>query len=207
MMLVGLTGGIATGKTTIAAFFSQLGVPCIDADRLAYELCVKPQPAYQAILNHFGRKILLDNGELDRKKIAGIIFSDKKEKQWLESLLHPLILSEIKQKIADLHSEYALIIIPLLFETGPYSFLDRTLIVDVPETVQIKRLMTRDALSEEEAKRRIAQQMPRDKKIQQADDKIINEGGEETLKGFVYQLHKKYLMMAKMINNERFDHG
>lgn len=201
MMLVGLTGGIATGKSTVAHLFEAEGVDCIDADHLVRQLCQKDSPVYHKLLEHFGPDVKFIDGELDRKKIAGIIFSNPEEKRWVEALLHPLVLAEMQQRIAGCRSPYVLLIIPLLFETGPYPFLNRTLLIDLPEESQLARLMQRDGLNLEEATNRIKQQMPRAEKLKRADDVLSNAGNKTELQEKVRQLHERYLILA----NSRHD--
>ncbi|MBI5447806.1 MAG: dephospho-CoA kinase [Gammaproteobacteria bacterium] len=195
MLVIGLTGGIGTGKTTVARLFSTYGISCIDADDIGRELTQIGTPAYQAMLAYFGESCLLASGELNRKKIAEIIFHHEEKKEWLEKLLHPLILKEIEKKIIQIHAPYVLVAIPLLLEKGPFPFIQRVLLVDAPEHLQITRVIKRDRLTAEHAKRIVHQQMSPEERAGQADDVILNTSDEKSLAEQVSALHKKYLLI------------
>lgn len=197
MLTVGLTGGIGSGKTTAARFFAQLGVDCIDADEIAHELTQAGTPAFNAMLDYFGDEIRHASGELDRKKIREKIFDNAERKLWLENLLHPLILKTIQERIQTFKSPYGIIVIPLLLEKGPFPFIQRILLIDVPETLQIARVMQRDHLSEAQAKSIIEQQMARMVRLGKVDDVIPNEKDESHLAALVAEMHKKYLSLAE----------
>lgn len=195
-MIIGLTGGIGSGKTTVANLFAQLGIECIDADIIAREVVVPGAAALKVIQQQFGKEVLLASGELNRTVLRQMIFSNEKNKQWLENLLHPLILAEIAKRIKSIASPYGIVTIPLLFETGPYDFISRTLLVDALPEQQIARIMQRDGLTAEQAKNIIGQQMAREQRINQADDIILNDGEQGSLAKKVHKLHEKYLLLA-----------
>src|SRR3990167_9153681 len=143
--VIALTGGIGSGKSTVAELFAKLGTPIIDADLIARELTHIDQSAYKDIVNHFNEKqILKADQTLNRNKLREIIFEDQKERQWLENLLHPLIQEKIADEIKKVSAPYCIVVIPLLFEVTPYNFIDRILVVDSPEEQQIARVIARD---------------------------------------------------------------
>jgi dephospho-CoA kinase len=193
MKVIGLTGGIGSGKSTVAELFEKLNVSVIDADVLARLLVNHDQPAYQLILAKFGKQILSSNQQLDRQKLRTIIFSDPLAKEWLEKLLHPLINDEIKKRLRAIKTGYAIVVIPLLFETGPYDYLDRILVVDCPEALQICRVKKRDTSSEQHIKKIILTQVDRQTRLQGADDVIYNDGDLASLETQVKKLHQQYI--------------
>ena len=168
MIVAGLTGGIATGKSTVAAFFREAGAIVIDADAIAHAVVRKGRPAWQDIVDHFGRKVLLPDGELNRKYLGTIIFNDSSQKRILNDIVHPHVFQEIKarqEEIAKLTPNAVVILdIPLLIETGVDREMAEVIVVYVPEQLQIQRLIERDKLSEAEAITRIRSQMPIEEK-------------------------------------------
>ena len=196
MLIIGLTGGIGSGKSTVADLFAELGVPIIDADVIAHNLTQPNQPAVFDIVDHFPQEILLENGGLNRKRLRQIIFAHPSERKWLENLLHPLIEAEIKERIAKLSTPYCLIVIPLLFETKPYSFIDRILVVDANRQVQIERVAARDLVSPTHVEDILAIQTDREARLEGAHDVIENEGSKEELIGKVNKLHNMYLKLS-----------
>lgn len=190
---VGLTGNIASGKTTVTQLFSQLGVEIISADCEAKALTTAKGLAYDAILNHFGQDILDLNQEINRLTLRNIIFSNPHQRLWLEQLLHPLIRQRIEQKIYHGSSPYCIIEIPLLKNREQYPYLNKVLVVVVSKEIQIARLMARDACSREQAMAIIATQPTLDERRQLADDIILNDGQLENLKQRVLALHQVYL--------------
>lgn len=197
---VGLTGNIASGKSTVAEFFSELGVDVINADRISKELTSKNTPYYQSILSHFGASVVLGNGDLDRRRLRDIVFSDNKERLWLENLLHPAIRKKIEDKIKECTSPYCLIEIPLLFNKKHYPYLQKVLLVTAPLESQLDRVIKRDNCSREQALDILATQPSLKQRMEAADDVLNNESGLIELKAKVNELHKKYL---EEVNIER----
>lgn len=198
MLKIGLTGGIGSGKSVVANFFADLGVPVIDADKIAHELTLPGQPGFEAIIEHFGADCLANDQQLDRKKLRSRVFKDPSARQWLEAMLHPLIFAAIAQQSVALTSPYCIIIIPLLIETNAINRVDRILIVDCPETVQIARTLERDHQSNiEEVKAILASQSTREQRLQAANDIIYNNGSLPKLAKAVHALHKQYLKLIK----------
>ena len=195
MRIVGLTGGIGSGKSTIVRLFADQGVHWVDADDVAREVVVPGTPALKAISEHFGKDILLDSGELNRAELRSWIFQDDTERQWLEQLLHPLIreamLEQLKPQSYDL--PYTLLVSPLLLETDQHTLVDRIVVIDVPVEVQIKRTVSRDGNTPEQVQRIIDAQMSRDKRVGKADHIITNAGGVEDAMAQVASLHAKFV--------------
>lgn len=197
MLVIGLTGGIGSGKTTVANFFAALGVPVIDTDQLARDVVVPNSPALIKIIARHGPDILLPDKSLNRQKLREIIFKDASERQWLEQLLHPLIRKAMQEKITALTEPYCIVVIPLLAETAPNELIDRVLVVDAPEKEQLLRTQQRDQLSHEAVKAIIQAQAHREKRLAIADDIIMNNGDLAHLQRQVAELHYKYLQLCK----------
>ena len=197
MFVVGVTGGIGSGKTAVTDYFSQKGIEVIDADLASRQVVAPGSEALAAIKSHFGESIILANGELDRPALRKIIFSNNEEKTWLESLLHPLIAREIMHGLQSANSVYAIFSSPLLFESGQEAICNRVLLIDVPEELQVQRTMQRDNNDESQVKRIIASQMPRQERLAKADDIILNDQDMDYLFTQVDKLHKQYLNMAE----------
>lgn len=197
MIKVGLTGGIGSGKTTVANYFQALGVEVIDADVIAKELTRKNKTAYEAILNRYGLEVLTEDRELDRQKIRALIFESPIERQWLEDLLHPLIKLEIQHAAASCKSQYCIVSIPLLVETQAYDLVDRVLLVDSTEAHQIERTATRDGISQELISAILNQQATREQRLEVADDILYNDTDLNCLKTQINDLHRFYLELAK----------
>ena len=191
-LTIGLTGGIGSGKSAVSQIFSELDVPVIDTDELSRELVKKGSPLIKEIEDYFGKNIILNSGELDRKQLRQIVFRDKKKKQWLEKLLHPEIKRLLLERLKMFNDTYVIVVVPLLLENDNYNFIDRVLVVDCSESLQLNRAIARDQSSSEEIKKIIASQMPRAKRLALADDIIVNEGPVESLKEKVLALHEKY---------------
>lgn len=196
MAIVGLTGGIGSGKSTVVRLFGDLGVHWVDADDVAREVVEPGTPALQAIADHFGPDILDANGALDRARLRTIVFEDPEQRAWLEGLLHPVIREEL---IRQLHPEpytlpYVLLVSPLLFETDQHELVNRTLVVDVPVDVQIERTMSRDTNSRDQVERIIAAQMPREQRLARADAIIDNNCTREDVERQVRDLHKQFVV-------------
>ena len=198
MLIIGLTGGIGSGKSAASAFFELLGVHVVDADVVAREVVEPGRPALITIANQFGEDILDGTGKLNRTKLREIIFSDTNAKRWLEALLHPIIRSEIIRQLALAESPYAILVSPLLFETDQHRLCTRTLLIDAPEELQVERAKQRDNSSVEGIKKIIAAQMPRSMKQERADDIILNDNNEEHLKHMVNLQHQRYLELLNI---------
>jgi len=196
MLVVGLTGGIGSGKSTVARMFADLGVPVIDADIVSREVTQQDQPAFTSIVRHFGEPILLPDGTLDRSRLRAIIFDDAKQRRWLESLLHPLIRDEMARQIKKMTTPYCIAVIPLLLEVEFYSFINRILVVDAPEHKQIERVVTRDKTPKAQVEAILKTQAARHDRIARAHDIITNDGVIADIASQVEKLHEKYSRMG-----------
>lgn len=188
-MIIGLTGGIASGKSTVSNYLRELGAFIIDSDKVAHSIIKKDKPAYQKIEERFGSSILDKSGEINRSRLAGIIFDDYEKKRELEEITHPFILDEIYEKMEEIKDKYRIIILdaPLLYETGLDRAVDQTWVVYVDKELQLERLMKRDQLSYNEAAKRINAQLSLEKKKEMADFVIDNNGSIKQLKLIVYK--------------------
>ena len=196
MLVVGLTGGIGSGKTAASDHFGHLGIEIVDAD-IASRVVVEPgKPALEKIAEHFGESILLADRSLDRAALRKTIFANPDEKKWLETLLHPLIAEEITRGLASAKSPYVIFVSPLLIESDQKSFCNRLLVIDVPEQVQLQRTTQRDNNDEAQVKRIIASQASRQQRLDLADDVIENTAGLEQLFSAVEKMHQHYLQLA-----------
>jgi dephospho-CoA kinase len=195
--IVGLTGGIGSGKTTIATMFHDLGVQSVDADLVAREVVMPGEPALDAIVQHFGTAILQQDGQLDRSELRAKIFADEAEKRWLNQLLHPLIRQRMLQQLAACTSDYALLIAPLLLENKLQVYTDRVLVVDVPAEVQLSRTMQRDQVPAEQVQSILNSQIARPERLQLADDVLLNTVPVIELQPQIQQLHSRYQQFAK----------
>ena len=200
--VVALSGGVASGKSTIANLFAQLGVPIIDADIIARQVVEVGTEALAQIVKHFSTEILLPNGELDRSQLREIIFNNDHERLWLNNLLHPIIHQITQKQIAKQTAPYVIWVVPLLIENNLHQLADRILMVDVPETLQMERLIYRDKISESLAKRMIRTQVPLAERLSYADDIIVNNGNLASLSEQVNKLHQQYLNNFKIKNNK-----
>lgn len=198
---VGLTGGIGCGKSTVAQAFADLGAAVIDTDAISHALTQPGASAYQAIVAQFGPSFVLPQSALDRAKLRTLIFSDHAAKTKLESILHPLIHAQVLSMLDHCRAPYALLVVPLLFETRQYlALVQRTLVVDCAETSQIARTMARSQLSENEVRTIMAHQLSRAQRLQQAEDVIQNESNFETLQLSVAALHQQYRAFAQAVS-------
>lgn len=197
MFAVGLTGGIASGKTRISNLFAELGVPVIDTDVISRKLLEPGELAYQQVCTHFGSDILDADDRIDRSRLRKIVFTDPDEKSWLETMLHPLIYQRSHEAMLE-HSRasYVLVVIPLLFETNFQSLVDRILVVDCPPEVQIERLVKRDNIDENLARKMISQQLSNAAKLARAHDIIENRTNHSDLRSQVASLHQAYLKQS-----------
>lgn len=196
MFKVGLTGGIGCGKTTVSKLFTELNVPVVDADYIAHQLVELGQPALLEISKVFGNEIVNSEGSLNRQYLREIVFSDPKQKQKLEDILHPLVFAAMQEEIDQLDSPYCIISIPLLFETHRAHFVDRVLVIDCPVEVQIERVKCRDGLADTRIRSIINSQVTREFRITHADDVIDNSGSGNGLAEHVKRLHNLYLSIS-----------
>ena len=197
MLRIGLTGGIGSGKSTVAGLFATRGVPVIDADAIARELVAPGQPALEAIVAAFGPEMLDEQGHLDRARLRELIFSDSQQRLQLEAILHPRIRAEMTTRIGTLNAPYVLLIIPLLFEAAQTDLVDLVLVVDAAPDVQRERVAARDALPEPQIEAILAAQLDRDHRVERADDVLDNSGDLAALEQQVDVLHRRYLALAK----------
>jgi dephospho-CoA kinase len=196
-MIIGLTGGIGSGKTQASSRFMQHGISVVNADVVAREVVMPNSPALREIAQHFGSNILDDDGVLNRRKLREIIFQSAAEKQWLEALLHPLINAEIRRQLASSTSPYTILESPLLLETKQYELVDRIAVVDVSELIQVERAAMRDNSDDEQIKAIIQAQLNRQERCARAHDIIQNHGNIEELEQQVDKLHRLYLELAQ----------
>ena len=197
MFSVGLTGGIASGKTTVSNLFAELGVPIVDTDVISRKLLQPGEPAYREVSEHFGGIILNAEGAIVRAVLRRMIFSNPEHKSWLEKMLHPLIYQRSHDAIQQ-HSRaaYVLVVVPLLFESGFQSLVDRVLAVDCSAEQQISRLMKRDNIDEDLARSMLAQQLSNAERRERAQDIINNHADDADLRAQVDSLHRFYLQLA-----------
>ena len=191
-----LTGGIASGKTAVSDRFSRHGAPVIDTDRIAHEVVEPGQPALQQIAQAFGADYLDGEGRLERRKLRRLIFEDPAARARLEAILHPIIAATALRLVAEVAFPYCLLVIPLYTESARWQWVDRVLVVDVAESIQIERVMARDGISRVEAEAILAAQADRQVRLALADDVIDNSGKPEDLDPQVDALHQKYLALA-----------
>jgi len=199
-LVVGITGGIGSGKSAVTERFEKLGVTVVDAD-LAARVVVEPgKPALAAIAAHFGDETILPSGDLDRAALRAKVFSDPAEREWLEQLTHPLIGEEILNQLAAATSDYAILSSPLLLETSQGELAGITVVVDVPESTQLERTMARDNNDEAQVRRIMAAQMSREERLARADIVIDNSQPISALDDVVRELHKEFLARAESIS-------
>ncbi len=198
MLKVGLTGGIASGKSTAAAEFARLGVPVVDADVLARQLTSPGNPGLTQLVAELGEQILDSQGRLDRTRLRRRLFADAALRARVEGILHPLILRRLKDSLAAFKAAYAVAVIPLLVENPQARMLvDRVLVLDCPESIQMARLMSRDGESVESAQAMLSAQATRQQRLASGDDILTNNGGAAELSDCVHKLHRLYLDIAK----------
>lgn len=194
--ILGLTGGIGSGKSAVAQCFTDLGVHLVDADQAARWVVEPGRPALNKIAEHFGPTILQADGQLDRAALRKLIFEDAEQRRWLELLLHPLINQEISQYLAQATSPYAILVTPLLVETGQHALTQRVLVVDAPETLQIERTLMRDNTSLEQVQAILNAQATRQQRLKIADDVLVNDRDLVWLRSEVERLHTFYLTLS-----------
>jgi dephospho-CoA kinase len=193
---IGLTGGIACGKTTVANLFAALGVPVVDTDLLAREVVAPGSPLLAQIATHFGDVVLAQDGSLDRRALRSRVFAEPAERLWLEQLTHPAIRALTDERCDAAAGPYVIVAIPLLVETSGAARFARVLVVDCEPELQLARLAARDGATREEALAMLAAQAPREKRLAVADDVIHNDGDIARLRDQVEKLHRQYLAAA-----------
>jgi dephospho-CoA kinase len=194
--IVGLTGGIGCGKTTVTELFQALGIQAVDADIVARQVVMPGTACFNAIKAHFGANILQSTGEINRALLRQRIFSNSADKAWLEQLLHPAIRQELLTQLAALTSPYALLVAPLLLENKLKQYVQRVLVIDLPEQLQLERAMARDAANAGQISAIMAAQMSRTERLKLADDIITNDSNVADLPPQVARLHQCYLRLA-----------
>jgi dephospho-CoA kinase len=196
-LVVGVTGGIGSGKTTVARLFEALGAEVVDTDEIARQLTLAGQPAVELIRAQFGEEYVDPEGALDRARMRELVFADAQAKRRLEAILHPLIRAEASARVGRSTAPYVLLIVPLLVETGGYpELVGRVLVVDCEERLQLERASRRSGLSEEQVRAIVASQATREQRLQAADDVITNNAGPAELAEQVRRLHARYLALA-----------
>ena len=197
MMIIGLTGGIGSGKSTVTDLFAQLSVPIIDTDVISREIVEIGKPAYHAIIDKFGAEILTTSKELDRVALKQRIVNDDNQRAILEDILHPLIFENVETQLQQLNTSYCIVVIPLLVEKNSYTnILDRILVIDTPESEQIHRVSRRDNMDKSTIEKLINIQATRNKRLAAADDVIINDKGLDELHAATLQMHDKYMNLC-----------
>ncbi|WP_421228509.1 dephospho-CoA kinase [Aeromonas enteropelogenes] len=197
MYVVAITGGIGSGKTTVANQFAELGIDVIDADVIAREVVEPGTPTLAAIAAHFGPDVIASDGRLDRRQLRERVFSEPDAKAWLNALLHPLIRSEMQRQCAAARSPYCLLVVPLLVENRLTGLADRVLVIDVDEATQIARTCRRDGVSPEQAKAILVAQASRDERLAVANDILDNRAEDKmTIRTQILALHQTYLAFA-----------
>ncbi|CAD7493102.1 dephospho-CoA kinase [Aeromonas dhakensis] len=197
MYVVAITGGIGSGKTTVANQFAELGIEVVDADIIAREVVEPGTPALAAIAAHFGANVIAPDGRLDRRQLRERVFTNPQAKGWLNALLHPLIRSEMQRQCAAARSPYCLLVVPLLVENRLTALANRVLVIDVDEATQIERTCRRDGVSREQAEAILAAQASRTERLAAADDVLDNRNGTpEAIKSRIFALHETYLAFA-----------
>jgi dephospho-CoA kinase len=195
-LCIGLTGGIASGKTTVAQRFIELGVPVIDADESSRFVVAPGQPGLAELTKRFGSGVLTADGELDRRTLRDLVFADPQLRRDLEAILHPLIREDMERRANGAVGPYLVMAIPLLVEGGNPDRIDRILVVDIDEGVQLERVMARDSTTLEQARAILAAQASRAARLEAADDVIVNSGTVADLRQAVDSLHERYLRLA-----------
>ena len=200
-MIIGVTGGIASGKSTVALAFAALGIPWVDADDVAREVVEPGEPALAEIAARFGEPVLHSDGRLNRRALREIVFAEPTERRWLEGVTHPRIRQRLIAHLERMQAEgapYVLLVSPLLFESGQSQLVDRCLVIDVPESLQIARTASRDEVGEVQARAIIAAQMSRSERLARADDIIDNSRGEAELIAQVAELDRRYRQLKSV---------
>jgi dephospho-CoA kinase len=193
LLRIGLTGGIGSGKTAASDHFARLGAEVIDTDLLSRELVEPGQPALEEIVATFGEQLLTGDGRLDRSRLRTLVFGNPEARQRLEGILHPRIRAAMLHRAEQSEAPYVVFVIPLLFETGQQSLVDRVLLIDVPEDLQRRRVAARDRLDNEQISAVLRAQTDRDTRLRDAHDVVCNDGSLADLHAAIEKLHQKYL--------------
>lgn len=196
MLVIALTGGIGSGKSAVSRRFAELGVPVIDTDLIAREQVLPGSPALQEISDSFGPEVIRQDGSLDRPALRTLVFDSPEKRQHLEDILHPRILAEMQQRLETLNAPYAILVIPLLLETGQNELAERILVVDCPESLQISRVQQRDGLAAPQIRQILTAQVDRATRLSRADDVIENTGTLQDLMKATERLHHFYHQLA-----------
>ncbi|QIJ03068.1 dephospho-CoA kinase [Shewanella chilikensis] len=199
--IIGLTGGIGSGKTTVANLFAEQGIVLVDADIIAREVVAKGSDGLKQIGDKFGPQMLTPDGCLDRAALREQIFHHPQDREWLNALLHPMIRSRMLEQLEMAASPYVIMVVPLLFENGLDKLADRTLVVDISPKLQLQRTIERDMVSKEQVQNIINSQSDRQSRLDKADDVIDNQGEIDALQAQVLALHNKYLQLADIKNS------
>ena len=194
--VLGLTGGIGSGKSAAAECFAELGLHVVDADQASRWVVEPGRPALAEIALHFGPEVLQADGALDRAALRRLIFADAEQRRWLEALLHPLIATEIAEALPKATSPYAVFVSPLMVESGQYRIAQRLLVIDVPEALQIERTLRRDNISLDQVQAILKAQASRETRLAHADDVLVNDGDLAALRAEVERLHAFYLTLT-----------
>lgn len=202
MFVVGLTGGIGSGKSTVAKLFAEHNVPIIDADLIARELVEPGQPALEKIVDTFGPEVLSRDGSLDRRKLRALVFENATQRKQLEAILHPRIRDNMMERLEAVDAPYAIMVIPLLIDTGYWNMIDRILVVDVDDEDQLQRVMQRDGVTREQAQAIVDSQVSREDKLAAADDVIENRSDITALRKQVDALHEQYVQRSLKESSE-----
>lgn len=197
MLIIGLTGGIGSGKSTVTQHFESLGVPVIDADSITRELVKPGQEALKEIEAHFGPDIIQVDGQLNRACLRALVFADPDERKTLEGILHPRARERVQQLIAELKAPYCILCVPLLIESGWVDMVQRVLVIDLPRELQVQRTIDRDGVPEDQVETIINTQIDRERRLAAADDVLVNAGDKASLLEQVETLHQQYLQLAK----------
>lgn len=196
MLRIGLTGGVASGKTAAAQIFARLGAPVVDADELARAALAPGSPALARVADALGREYLAADGSLDRARLRRAVFARPELRARLEAIVHPEVRERLAERLAGIDAPYVVLVVPLLVETGYARLVDRVLVVDCPEELQVRRLLARDGGTEAGARRMLAAQASRAERLAAADDVIVNDAGLDRLRAAVAGLHEHYLALA-----------
>lgn len=195
--MVVLTGGIASGKTTVARLFSGLGVPVIDTDLIAREIVAPGEPTLDLVIEYFGRECLSSDGTLDRERLRKLIFTDANARARLQAIMHPQIAKVVNERLRQLKAPYCILVVPLYVESSSYDWVDRVLVVDIPEELQIERVMARDRITRKLAEAILNAQASRDERNSVADDIIDNSQDCARLRRQVIEYHRSYMAQSR----------